>query len=497
MSSPDKRFSKPKPDHNTTLFDTSSLKNVPPHDLEAERCVIASMLIDPLVVDDIVILLREDDFYSDANRRIYKHLKEMRSTGCAIDLYLLLDRLRKSEEIEAIGGEAHIGELLSGNYTAIHAIHYAEIVREKSTLRHLIHAGSSIIHEALAPGTDTKDLLYRAAQQMFDICDVQTSNQVSSMNDVMMGALAYIDNLMRGEHDGILTGFTDLDEYLTGLRPNELIILAARPGMGKTALGMNIAEYVAIDQKKPVLVISLEMATRELALRLICARGKIDSYRIRKNFLSGSDFQQLSTVANEMSQAPMYFDDTPGRTISEIAAVSRRLKHREDLQLIVIDYLTLITPDNPTDPRQEQVAKTARRLKRLARELHVPILCLAQLNRQTEMGRETEPKLAHLRESGAIEQDADVVLLLHHKTIKSKNDGEPDENKSYIIVAKNRAGATGYVEVIWEKEHTRFTSLERQGQDEFNDYAQKYNADFAGHEQDSFTESEYAGMNDD
>jgi replicative DNA helicase len=477
MASSEKRSrsSKPKPDHNSIPVDFSTLPNVSPHNLEAERGVIGSLLLDPLLADDIVIMLSEDDFYSDANRRLYKHLKEMRSTGCAIDLELLLDRLRKAEEIEAIGGEAYIAELMSSHHIAAHAVYYAELVREKSSLRRLIHEGSAIVQEAFSPSTIPKDLINRAAQRMFDLCDSQTSNQVSSMYDVMMEATSYVDNMMHGEHDGIMTGFADLDERLTGLRPNELIILAARPGMGKTALGMNIAEHVAVDQQKPVLVVSLEMAKRELALRLICSRGRIDSYRIRKNFLSSMDLQQLQRAADEMSTAPMFFDDTPSRTISEIAAVARRLKRQSDLQLLVIDYLTLITPDNLADPRQEQVAKMARRLKGLARELHVPILCLAQLNRQSEMGgKEMEPKLSNLRESGAIEQDADVVLLIHRHKVKT-TDEETEETK--VIIAKNRAGATGVVRLVWQPEYTRFVSMAKQEQDDFNDFANEYGND--------------------
>jgi len=490
MSSSEKRFrhSKPKPDHNSASVDLSVLQNIPPHNLEAERGVIASMIADPMIVDDVIIMLSEDMFYSDAHRRIYKHLKEMRGDGCAVDMHLLLDRLRKAEEIDAIGGQAYLFELMTSNFLAFNVRYYAQLVQEKYALRRLIHAGSTIVQEAFAPGTDTKDLVHRAAQQMFDLCDSQTSNQVTSMNDVMLDIIPYVEGLLAGKHDGISTGFAELDEYLNGLRPNELIILAARPGKGKTALGMNIAEHVAIDQKKPVLVVSLEMAKRELALRLICSRGTIESNKIRKKFLSNDEQIRFHDVVNEISQAPMYFDDTPNRTISEIAAVARRLKHQAGLQLLIVDYLTLITPDNLNDPRQEQVAKMARRLKGLARELHIPVFCLAQLNRQMEQGKEMEPKLSHLRESGAIEQDADIVLLIHHKTIKDKTT-EHTEDKSFIIVAKNRAGATGIVEIGWEKEYTRFIGKAEQDRNAIEEFGRSYASDFSGYAYDSSVES--------
>ena len=486
-----KRSRNTPPGHNSSSFDLSMLQNVPPHNPEAERAIIGSLLLDPLIIDDVVTVLSEDDFYTDANRRIYKHLKEMRSIGCAIDLELLLDRLRKSEEIDAVGGPAYIAELMTPTHlVSAHAEHYAKLVREKSTLRRLIRIGSSIVQEAFAPVTEAKDLTNRAAQQMFDLSDAQTNNQVFSMFDVMMETTSYIDNLMRGEHDGILTGFAGLDYFLDGFRPNELTILAARPGEGKTTLGMNIAEHIAIDQKKPVLVVSLEMAKRELAMRLVCSRAGVNSQRIRKNILQPPDYQRLTNVINEISQAPLFFDDTPSRAISEIAAVARRLKRQENLQLLVIDYLTLITPDNPADPRQEQVAKMARRLKGLARELRLPVLCLAQLNRDMETGRSksTEPRLSHLRESGAIEQDADVVLLIYRKATKSQTPDVPDEEQTFINIAKNRSGATGRVELVFEKEYSRFISKEKQQEDGFEDHASIYHNDFP---QDSSAEDNW------
>ncbi len=492
---PEKKFrrSKPKSDHNTISIDSSLLEHVPPHNLDAERGVIGALLLDPLVVDDVVPLLSADDFYSDANRRIYKHLVEMKNSGGAIDLTLLIDRLEKSEELEAIGGQAYIAELMFSPQVAAHAVYYAGIVREKGTLRRLIHAGSSIVQEAFAPDTTTKDLLNKAAEQMFELCESQTVNQISDMYTVMMEATAYIDSRMRNEQDGISTGYADLDKILDGFHPNELIILAARPGIGKTALAMNIAEKVAVDQKKAVLMVSLEMARRELALRLICSRGKISGERIRKNLLSSQELERFYSVVAEMSQAPMFFDDTPSRTVSEIAAVARRLSRQHDLQLLVIDYLGLITADNASDPRQEQVAKMARRLKGLARELHVPILCLAQLNRQVEAGKDMMPKLSHLRESGAIEQDADVVMFVHRDTDPGKGEDEQSQEAletAKIIIAKQRAGSTGVVEMVWQRQYTRFVSKATQSQEEFEGYASDFSGgDFNNYGSDPAVES--------
>jgi replicative DNA helicase len=453
----------------------SLLAFAPPHNLEAERGVIGALLLDPQIIDDVVPMLSIDDFYSDANRRIYKHLVEMRNNGSGIDLTLLLDRLRHANEFEAVGGPSYIAELIGGSYITFHVVYYANIVRENGTLRRLIHASSSITQEAFAPDTTAKDLLNKAAQQIFELCESQTLNQITDMYAAMMDATKYVENRLKGVHDGISTGFVDLDHILDGFHTNELIILAARPGIGKTALGMNIAEHVAVDQKKTVLVVSLEMAKRELSLRLICSRSKINNNKIRKNILSSADFERFHASVNEMSQAPMYFDDTPFRTVSEIAAVARRLKRQHNLQLLVVDYLGLVTPDNITDPRQEQVAKIARRLKGLARELHIPVLCLAQLNRQVEMGRDIVPKLSHLRESGAIEQDADVVLFIHRERFPDQTEGVPRE-VSKIIVAKQRAGSTGEVELVWQPEYTRFVSKATQQQEDAAVYADDFNA---------------------
>jgi len=457
--SSEKRFrhSKSKADHNTVSVD-SLLQHAPPHDREAEQGVVGSMLLDPLVIDDVVPLLSVDDFYFDANRRVYKHLVEMRNADSGIDITLLLDRLRQSAEIDAVGGPAYLMELLTACPLTIHAVYYAKIVREKGTLRRLIHTGSSIVHEAFVPGVQSKDLLSQAAQQIFELCESQTLNQVADMRTVMLEAASYVDHRVKGDHDGLSTGFPDLDHILDGFHPNELIILAARPGVGKTALAMNIVEKVAVDQKKVVLVVSLEMARRELALRLICSRTQINGDKVRKNMLSHVDLERFHAAVNEMSHTPLFFDDTPSRTISEIASVARRLKRQHNLQLLVIDYLGLITADNFADPRQEQVAKMARRLKGLARELRIPVLCLAQLNRQVEATRDTVPRLSHLRESGAIEQDADVVLFVHRESVPGKTEGFRLGEVSRIIVAKQRAGATGDIELVWQPEYTRFVS---------------------------------------
>jgi replicative DNA helicase len=387
----------------------------------------------------------------------------VRNTGTGIDVVLLAELLRKKEQLEAVGGEGYLAELMSSVHLTAHADYYARIIKEKAVLRRLIHAGSGIIQDAFAPDADTGKLLDSAAQQMFDLCENQTTNQVSMLSDAVKGAMHYLELKIEGHTDGVETGFADLDKLIDGMHPNELIIAAARPAMGKTAFALNIAEHVAVTRKLPVLFVSLEMDKTELAKRIICSRGRIDSGKIRKNLLSNAERQLFMDMANELSSAPMWIDDTPNRSVAQITAIARRLKNQQDLQLLVIDYLSLIAEENPNDTnRQNQVAKISRRLKILARELHIPVLCLAQLSRAAEQGGKgtgLRPGLAHLRESGAIEQDADVVIFIHREEkYMSKEDAEAKGlvGKADIIVAKQRNGPTDDVVLYWDGEYTRF-----------------------------------------
>ena len=478
-----KRPKKSRKPNLSAPVDLSVLEKVPPHDLDTEQAVLGALLREPELCDDVILILREpEDFYHDAHQRIYRQIMKMRNDNSAIDLRLLVNYLKASEELELVGGTTYIGELMATVPITVHAPHYAKIVREKATLRRLIHTGSEIVRDAYAPETQVKDLLDKAASQMTQLCENQTVNQVTDMAALMMEASDYLDRKTRGDGDadGVMTGFTDLDNLIDGFHPNELIILAARPGMGKTALALNIAENVAIKGKQTVLFVSLEMAKLELALRLICSRAQLNSYKIRRNLLSKEEQNRFTDACCELGEAPMHIDDTPSRSVAEIAAVARRLKRQSDLKLIVIDYIGLIRPENAEDPRQEQVAKFARRLKLLSRELHIPVLCLAQLNRQADTGRKDErPRLSQLRESGAIEQDADVVMFIHRKAMAmSEEDAAAADmdNMAELIVAKQRNGPTDDVPLIFRKEWTRFYSAA-------DHHEVGYTEEFGGHVQ--------------
>lgn len=357
---------------------------------------------------------------------------------------------------------------------AAHARYYAGIVREKSTLRSLINASTEILRQAYEEQHEARHLVSEAEQKIFSILDQRSASSVNSIRDILHQAMDRLDARMRGEQtqDAVDSGFTELDRLTGGLHNSELVILAARPSMGKTALAMNIAEYVAVELRRPTLFVSLEMASVELADRLLCSAAQVDGHRLRNGTLSNADKLRLVEKAGEISQAPLFVDDSPSRTVSEIAAAARRIKRREGgLGLIAIDYLQLIEPDNPDDSRQEQVARIARRLKGLAREAEVPVLCLAQLNRQAEDTRDHRPRLSHLRESGAIEQDADVVMFVHREEYYLRGEEQKEhEGLAEIIIAKQRNGPVGEVELRWEKKYTRFQNLAPERLQEFDDY---------------------------
>jgi replicative DNA helicase len=365
-----------------------------------------------------------------------------------------------SGDFERIGGTAYLVKTFKSVPNYAHAVYYAKIVQDKSTFRAMIDASTDILRDAYDPSTDSRHLLSQAEQKIFGILDGRGASAVSPISDILHDAMDRMEARVKGEHTtgGVESGFAELDGLTGGFHNSELIILAARPSMGKTAFAMNIAEHVAMHEKAPVLFVSLEMSSIELADRLLCSVARVNGHRLRNGTISNEDQRRLIKHASEVSRAPLFVDDSPSRMVSEIAAAARRILRRDGrLGLIVIDYLQLIEPDNPRDPRQEQVARIARRLKGLARELEVPVLCLAQLNRQAEDSKDHRPKLSHLRESGAIEQDADVVMFVHREEYYRR--GEEQEQfagQAEIIISKQRNGPVGDIPLIWRKEFTRF-----------------------------------------
>jgi len=461
------------------------LQRQPPYDLEAERGVLGSILLKPDVIDDVLYVLHREDFFDEANQKLYGVMYEMHNNGKKIDAMLLVAELKSQSLFELVGGTKYLAELGGAVPNAAHAVYYAEIVREKAIYRSLIDVGTEILKEAYEQAVDCRALLSQAEQKVFNIADVRGGQTVSKLDEILHKAMDRMEARMSGEQteDGVETHFTELDRMMGGFHANELLILAARPSMGKTALAMNIAENVVHLGKAPVLFISLEMSQLELCDRLLCSAARVNGHKMRNGTISNDDRAKLVEKAGELAVAPLYVDDSPTRTVSEIASASRRIQRTHDgrLGLIIIDYLQLIEPDNPRDPRQEQVAKIARRLKGLARDLKVPVLCLAQLNRQAEGSSDHRPKLSHLRESGAIEQDADVVMFIHREEYYRRGeDAEQFAGMAEIIIAKQRNGPVGEVEVLWQKDFTRFVDKAPERLQAFDDFNSGTEAGVAG-----------------
>ena len=450
------------------------LDRQPPRSIEAERAVIGSLLLLPEACDEVALVVRAEDFYDSAHRAIFGHMLALHESGKQIDPTLLSQLLKDAGQYESIGGAAFLLELSQDVATAAHAEYYARIVRDKSVLRSLIHASTDIIQDAYETGVDSREMLSRAEERVFRILDTKGDTQAKSIRDIVESCFARLDTRMQHKHGfgGIETGFADYDDKTGGLQNGELTILAARPSMGKTALALNIVEHVATELRKPTLVVSLEMASLELGDRLLCARAHVNGLKMRNGVISQQDHHALQKAAGELHSAPLFIDDSPTRNMTEIAAIARRLKRQDSLSLVVIDYLQLIEPDNQRDPRQEQVAKISRRLKGLARELSVPVLCLAQVNRQVEASRDNRPQLSHLRESGAIEQDADVVAFIHREEYYQTNEEAREQfrGQAELLIRKQRNGPTGDIKLTWLHDFGRFENYQQPEFDEFADF---------------------------
>lgn len=450
------------------------LDKMPPRNLEAERSVLGSMLLDQRCIDDVVLEVREAEFYNHANQKLFKHITEMHDKGGRVDTTLLTAQLKRAGDLEAVGGVAYLAEVMQSVAVAAHAIHYAKLVHKEATLRSLIHVSTEILRDAYDPTSEPGEILDRAEEKLFAVRDVSTESRVAPIVDVLVEAMAAIDRQADGSATGIATGFRELDELTGGLRKSELIILASRPSMGKTALAMNIAEHVSMKLGVLTLFVSLEMARGELGQRMLCGLSSVDGHKIQRGTLSATDQRDLIESSSLLSQAPLHIDDSPTQSVSEIAANCRRLARKEPLGLVVVDYLQLIQPSNRRDPRHEQIGEITRRLKALARELGIAVLCLAQLNREVEASGSKRPNLSHLRESGSIEQDADVVMFVHRpEYFMDGNEIEKKraKGKAEIIVKKNRNGPTGGVHLTWEAEYVRFTTpVVQEPYDEFTQY---------------------------
>lgn len=429
---------------------------VPPQNLDAERGVLGSILLLNEAIDEVGETLRPDHFYSDANQKIFAAIQALYEEGIrGIDAITLAEELIRRNQFEEIGGASYLAEILEAVPHAAHVRYYANIVREKWMLRTLIFTCTEILGDSYAHSEDVEELLQSAEKRIFGILEEQSGGGKIAIGDILMETFNRLDERMQksGDVTGVTTGFTDLDRQTTGFQPTELIILAARPSMGKTAFVCNVAEAIARKSGKGVLLFSLEQSNLELAERFLAITARINGHDLRAGNLSDQQRDLLYQASDELSRLPLYIDDKPGRTMAQVAALARRLHRKTPLGVIIIDYLQLIEPDEKGAPREQQIAQISRRLKFLAKELKVPVIALAQLNRGVELREDKRPRLADLRESGAIEQDADMVMFLHRP---DAYDPEDRPGEAEIIVAKHRSGPTGIIKLTWRREYMRF-----------------------------------------
>ncbi len=433
---------------------------MPPHNREAERSVLGGMLRDNKVIPDVVQTLRAEDFYVFAHQKIYEAMAELYVIqGKPADAVTLADYLNQRQLIQDVGGYEYFVELWDAAPSAANAVHYGEIVRQKAIVRNLIHACNELQRDAFDQVMPPHELLDSAERRILEVAEMGVTGSTTTLQQALNEAYDRID-ARKGKDftavSGVPTGYIDLDNLTAGFQNSELIVIAARPSVGKTAFALNILRHIAVEENMPAFFVSLEQARIELAERLLCCQARVDSHRLRKGQLSSEDMDRLIAGGEVLRQAQIFIDDTPGQSMLRIAANARRLKLRHNIRLVAIDYLQLIDPDNRRDSRQEQVAAISRRLKFLARELKIPVIALAQVNRSSEDRQNHRPRLSDLRESGAIEQDADTVFLLHRPEYH-----EPGQQEGMVevIVGKQRNGPTGEVSLMYVKQFMRFENF--------------------------------------
>lgn len=426
------------------LFD-----RLPPHSVETEMALLGSMILDPKVIGDVILIVKSpEDFYRPAHGAVFASLVELYDRHAAGDIALLHQRLEEKGVLTDVGGVEYLVQLAESVPAAINAPYYAKVVAEKALVRRLIGAAGEILQAAYTDGGEVRDVLDAAQRAIFDVVLQFDHEGTRSLSSLLEETLKAIESREQGHITGLATHFRELDEMTSGLQPGEMIIVAARPSMGKTSFALNVAENVAL-MGTPVGVFSLEMGKQQLAERLLSSRSEVDSHKLRRNMISKHDYHRIATAVGQLSEAPIFIDDTPGLSVLELRAKARRMVAKHQVKIIVVDYLQLMM-GMTRESRQQEVAEISRGVKSLARELNIPVICLSQLNRAAENREDHRPRMADLRESGSIEQDADVVMMLHREDYYNQNkpDFEPS-NIAELIIAKQRNGPTGTVRLTW------------------------------------------------
>ena len=440
-----------------------------PESLSAEAAVLGSMLIDPECIGDVIEIVERDAFYRIEHRHIFEALISLyeKNKGIGIDAVLLRDELIKRNCLEEVGGVEYIAKILDSVPSSANVAYYAGIVKDKMLLRELIATAGEILENAYNQTGEPHEALDEAEQRIFAITDKNISSNASALKDLVVRSFELIENRQGTHVTGLATGYYELDDLTCGLQNGEMIIVAGRPSMGKTSLALNITEHLGLIEKIPIAIFSLEMGRQQLAERFLCSISEIDSQKVRRGLLSDEHYKKLADACAELSEAPIFIDDTSTLTPLELRAKARRLKSRHDIQCIMVDYLQLMNiGTGRAESRQQEITTISRYLKSLARELNIPVMVLSQLNRAPEGREGHRPRMSDLRESGSIEQDADVVMLLHREDYYHRGQEEYEQdNTAELIIAKQRNGPTGTIKLTFREKITRFENAARVGEE--------------------------------
>lgn len=434
---------------------------LPPQNVEAEKSVLGAMMIDDEAIGLAVEILDESWFYEESHRKIYSAIIELYNSHKNVDLITLSDKLKSDGQLESAGGVSYLSEIIDFVPSSANVEHYAHIVKEKGVLRTLIKNATQIISDSYEATGNVESVVDKAEKLIFEIAEMKQQQKSVHIKDLVKHSIENLDKLyQRKEHvTGLATGFKDIDQMTSGLQKSDLIILAGRPSMGKSALAVSIAENIGVSGIGTVGLFSLEMSKDQLVQRMLCSQAKVDAHKVRSGFLSPEDWPHLTKAASLLSQAKIFIDDTPAITVLELRAKARRLKANSGIDLIVLDYLQLMRSSTKANSREQEISEISRSLKALAREIDVPIIALSQLSRAVENRQDHRPQLSDLRESGAIEQDADVVILLMRE--EYYNPTEENRGVADVILAKQRNGPVGTVQLHFKKEYMRFQNLAR------------------------------------
>ena len=438
------------------------LRRIPPHDIEAEQAIIGSMLTDKDAVIAAIEILREQDFYREDNRIIYSAILNLYNRSEPIDIITLKAELKSMGKLEAVGGLEYIVQLPDRVPTTSNVEQYIKIVEEKSMLRALIKTADELITLGYDPTQEVEQVIDTAEKKIFEVMQKKNQKGYSSMKDILIDTFTQLEQLYNQKEmiTGVPTGFADLDYRTSGLHNSDLILVAARPAMGKSAFALNIATHAAVRGKVPVAIFSLEMSKEQMANRILCSEAMVDSAKVRTGKIDDEEWGKLAAASGELSEAGIYIDDTPGISVMEIRAKCRKMKLEKNIGLVVIDYLQLVQGSNRKGgSREQEIAEISRSLKILAKEINVPVIALSQLSRAPEQRVDHRPMLSDLRESGSIEQDADIVMFLYRDDYY--NEDTDKKNIAEVIIAKHRSGATGTVELLWLGNYTKFANIDR------------------------------------